>query len=214
MTARPPEPAPLKHVRLWDPFLRVFHWALAILVCLAWYLGEFGPGIMTLHFYVGYAILGLLAFRLIWGVAGAWPARFGHFLYGPKTYLRYFSGLSKRSPSYWPGHNPLGALSVYLLLGVLAAQALSGLYTDPDDFINAGPLAAGAPAGWVPRATAIHQTLPVIILALVVLHLAAILFYRLWKGENLVPSMLHGRKIVRGEVPAERVIAIVEEPRP
>ena len=66
----------------------------------------------------------------------------------------------------------------------------------------------------MPRATAIHQTLPVIILALVVLHLAAILFYRLWKGENLVPSMLHGRKIVRGEVPAERVIAIVEEPRP
>lgn len=214
MSDRSPETGQLIRVRLWDPFLRVFHWALAVCVLSAWVLGEFGPGIMTLHFYTGYAILGLLAFRVLWGFIGAWPARFWHFTYGPGTYLRYLSGISRRSPSHWPGHNPLGALSVYLLLGALLLQGLTGLYTDPDDFINVGPLAAGAPSGWVPLATTIHQTLPPIILLLVLLHLGAILFYYLWKGENLVPSMLHGRKVVRGEVPAERVIESVEEPAP
>lgn len=214
MTDRSPETGPLRRVRLWDPFLRVFHWALAVCVLMAWILGEFGPGIMTWHFRFGYVILGLLAFRVIWGFVGAWPARFVHFTYGPASYRRYLAGIARRSPSHWPGHNPLGALSVYLLLAALVLQALTGLYTDPDDFINAGPLVAGAPSGWVPLATSIHQMLPPVILLLVVLHLGAILFYYLWKRENLVPSMLHGQKVVRGEVPAERVIGTVDELEP
>ncbi|RYH08958.1 cytochrome b/b6 domain-containing protein [Tropicimonas sp. IMCC6043] len=210
MTGRSPEADKLRRVRLWDPLVRSFHWLLVICVCTAWYLGEFGPGIMTLHFYFGYAIIALLAIRIIWGFIGAWPARFQHFVYGPGTFFRYLSGIGKRRPSLWPGHNPVGALSVFLLLGVLGLQAFTGLFADPDDFINRGPLANSVP-GMVGWATSIHQVLPPIILLLVLLHLAAIVFYKVYKNENLVPSMLHGRKIVRGAVPADRIIEELPE---
>lgn len=211
MNSGSPETRKLHRVRLWDPFLRLFHWALVICVCAAWYLGEFGPGIMTLHFYFGYAILALLAFRVVWGLFGAWPARFRDFLYGPGPFFGYLGGLAQRKPSHWPGHNPIGALSVFLLLGALVVQAVTGLYTDPEDFINAGPLVSGAPSGWVPIATGFHQTFSFVILLLVIVHLGAIVFYRFWKKENLVPAMVHGKKLVRGDVPADRIIEAVED---
>lgn len=206
-----PETGKLHRVRLWDPFVRIFHWLLVICVCTTWYLGQFGPGIMTLHFWFGYAIIALLAFRVIWGLVGAWPARFWHFTYGPGTYLRYVSNIAQRKPSHWPGHNPVGALSVFLLLGVLGFQAYTGLYTDPEDFINAGPLVAGAEGARVGWATGWHQTLAPVILMLVLLHLGAIVFYKVWKHEALIPSMVHGRKVVRGAVPADRIIEVVKD---
>ena len=201
-----PDLLKLRRVRLWDPAVRLFHWGLVICVATSWYLGKFGPGIMTLHFYSGYAIIGLLGFRLVWGLIGAWPARFRDFIYGPGTFIGYLRGIGTRKPSLWPGHNPVGALSVFLLLGVLGLQAYTGLYTDPEDFINAGPLVAGAEGAKIGWATKTHQTMAPIILLLVLLHLGAIAFYRIWKHENLIPSMIHGRKIVKGEVPEARVI--------
>ncbi|MDV7142265.1 cytochrome b/b6 domain-containing protein [Tropicimonas sp. TH_r6] len=206
-----PESDKLYLVRLWDPFVRVFHWLLAICVIVTWLWGQFNPtGFLTLHFWLGYTVIGLLVFRLVWGLVGPWPARFVHFIYGPGTYARYISGMSKRKPSNWPGHNPVGALSVYLLLGVLALQVFSGLFADPEDYINAGPLADDFP-GMVKLGTEIHHTLAPIILLLVVLHLGAVAFYKIWKRENLIPSMLHGRKVVKGEVPAGRIIEEVSE---
>lgn len=212
MSDRSPETETLHRVRLWDPFIRIFHWSLAICVIVTWLWGQINPtGYLTLHFYLGYVIIGLLGFRVIWGFVGAWPARFWHFIYGPGTYIRYLSGMSKRKPSHWPGHNPVGAISVFLLIGVLALQAYTGLYTDPDDFINAGPLVSDAPAGMVPWATKIHQSMAPVILLLLLLHLGAITYYKIWKRENLIPSMLHGRKVVKGEVPADRIIEEVTE---
>jgi cytochrome b len=209
-----PDTPKLRRVRLWDPAVRLFHWALVICVATSWYLGKFGPGIMTLHFYSGYAIIALLSFRLVWGLFGAWPARFRDFIYGPRTVIRYLGGVAARKPSRWPGHNPIGAVSVFLLLGVLGLQAYTGLYTDPEDFINAGPLVAGAEGAKIGWATKMHQTLPPIILLLVLLHLGAIAFYKIWKRENLVPSMIHGRKVVRGDVPEGRVIEEVQASEP
>ena len=131
---------PLREVKLWDPLLRGFHWLLAFFVTAAWLLGNYGPTSMTLHFWCGYAVTFLLAFRLIWGFVGPESARFSHFLTGPGKVLRYARGMFRRVPSYWPGHNPLGALSVIAMLLVLAVQAGTGLVSDPDDFINIGPL--------------------------------------------------------------------------
>lgn len=209
MSGGSPETEKLRRVRLWDPALRLFHWALAICVCASWYLGEFGPGVMTLHFYFGYAVIALLAFRLVWGLFGPWPARFRDFIYSPGTFLGYLRGVSRRKPSHWAGHNPVGALSVFVLLGVLAFQSFTGLFSDPDDFINKGPLADSVSGAWVGWATGWHNSLPPLILLLVVLHVVAIIFYKVWKGENLVTSMIHGRKLVRGPVPADRVIEVV-----
>lgn len=188
---------PTETVRLWDPALRLFHWALAFAVILGWGLGKFGPDIMTLHFYCGYAVAGLLVFRIVWGLVGPRAARFASFLYGPKTTLDYLKHLPEKQPSHWPGHNPLGALSVFAILGILAAQVATGLVSDPDDYINVGPLAKYVSSAVSRKANAWHEIISFGVLALVLLHIGAILFYKRWKGEDLIRPMITGRKTVR-----------------
>ncbi len=190
-----------QRVRIWDPALRLFHWTLVVLVTTTFLLGKFGPKVMTLHFWLGYAIIGLLVFRLVWGFVGPEPARFSSFLRGPRAVLAYARGLLRREPSLYPGHNPLGGLSAAAMLLALAWQAGTGLISDPEDFLNVGPLAdevgrelAKAAVGW-------HNLGANIVLALVLLHVAAIVFYRVWKNEDLVTPMITGWKWVRGRHP-------------
>lgn len=190
-------PANVERVKIWDPALRLFHWALVIAVAAAWGLGEFGPDIMTLHFYAGYAVCGLLAFRLVWGLVGPKTARFSHFIYGPKTVLGYMSGMFKREPSYWPGHNPVGAFAAFGLLAILIAQAVTGLMSDPDDYINVGPLASYVGYDMAVQANRLHHLLSKAVMIIVVLHLAAIFFYKIWKRENLITPMITGWKLVK-----------------
>ncbi|MTH76713.1 cytochrome b/b6 domain-containing protein [Paracoccus aestuariivivens] len=189
--------APVREIKLWDPLLRGFHWMLALFVTAAWLLGQFGPAKMTLHFWCGYVVIGLLIFRLCWGFIGPAPARFSHFLCGPVTIASYLRGIFMREPSYWPGHNPLGALSVIAMLAVLAAQVSSGLISDPDDYINVGPLASYVSSATRSKAVGWHEFGANLVLILVLLHVAVILFYRFWKGEDLVGPMINGRKQVR-----------------
>lgn len=182
---------------VWDPLLRIFHWALVALFATSYLLGEFGPNIMTLHFWSGYAICALLAFRLIWGVVGPHPARFSHFVAGPGRVLSYARGVTARRPSYWPGHNPLGGWSVVAFLLLLSGQVMTGLLADPEDYVNVGPLAHLVDASWNRWASAWHETLGKMLLALIALHVGVILFYRFWKREDLIGPMIHGRKKVR-----------------
>jgi cytochrome b len=189
--------APEAEIRLWDILTRVFHWALVVFFATSWILGEWGPAIMTLHFWSGYIIAGLLAFRVLWGLVGPRPARFTSFLRPPGALLSYAGGLFRRSPSHWPGHNPMGGWWVAAVLLVLIAQVATGLIADPEDFINVGPLADMVSSDMSRWATAMHETLANVLLFLVALHLAAIAFYRIWKREDLVRPMIHGRKVVR-----------------
>ncbi|SIQ54095.1 Cytochrome b [Paracoccus thiocyanatus] len=190
---------PVREVRLWDPLLRAFHWLLAFFVIAAWGLGQFGPAKMTLHFWCGYVVAGLLGFRLVWGFFGPAPARFSHFIRGPGAIAGYMRGMFLREPSYWPGHNPMGALSVIAMLAVLAAQVTTGLISDPDDYINVGPLASYVSGATRSKAVGWHNLGATLILILVLLHVAVILFYRFWKREDLVRPMITGRKQVREE---------------
>jgi len=186
-----------REVRLWDRGTRAFHWALVVAVGTAWGLGEFGPAIMTWHFWAGYAVCGLLAFRLIWGLVGPRPARFASFLRGPRAVAADAARLPERRPSRWPGHSPLGGWSVVALLSVLAAQVATGLLSDPEDYINVGPLADQVSIETARTANAWHHRLSTALLWLVILHVAVVLFYLLWKRENLVAPMIHGRKRIR-----------------
>ena len=187
----------LERIRLWDPALRLFHWALVICVVAAWGLGEFGPDIMTLHFYFGYAVTALLVFRLIWGLVGPATARFGHFLYGPGKTAAYAATLFERKPSYWRGHNPVGALAAFALLGILIAQVATGLASDPDDYINVGPLADFVGYDNARLAAGLHHQIAPLLLILIGLHVAAIAFYKIWKRENLIYPMITGWKWVK-----------------
>lgn len=184
-------------IRLWDPALRLFHWLLVACVVAAWGLGRFGPDIMTLHFYFGYAIAALLGFRLIWGLVGPVTARFTHFMHGPGTTARYLQTMFVRKPSYWAGHNPVGALAAFGLLGLLIAQVATGLVADPDDFVNVGPFASLVGYDNAVLATRIHNLLANLLLALVALHVTAIAFYKLWKREDLITPMITGMKWVK-----------------
>lgn len=189
--------APPRRVRLWDPLLRGFHWLLATLVIANWLLGKIGPNDMSLHFWLGYTILALLIFRLIWGFVGPEPARFTSFLRGPSAVLNYARHLPSREPSFTPGHNPMGGLSVIAMLLVLLYQVGTGLISDPEDFINVGPLAGAVGSDIATEAPGWHAVGADLILILVLLHVGVILFYRIWKNEDLIRPMITGWKWVR-----------------
>lgn len=188
----------LQREKVWDPVSRLWHWVLAVAVVANWSFGTWMTfDTVQWHFYIGYTILGLLAFRLVWGFVGPDPVRFRSFLPTPSGVAACLGHFLKREPSGYPGHTPLGALSVYAMLLAIAGQAISGLFVETDDFFDEGPLNDYASDGVVEFMSSLHYTLADVILVLVVLHVAAIAFYWVWKRENLVQPMISGWKWVR-----------------
>lgn len=174
--------------RVWDLPTRLFHWALAVLVVASFLSGWNGGNWMVWHGRAGSAIVGLIAFRLVWGVIGSTYARFATFVRGPRTIVAYLKG-------QWcgAGHNPLGALSVLGLLGLLLFQSVTGLFGNDDISFN-GPLYALVSKETSDWLVGWHRQANWLLLALTVLHLGAIVFYRLVKQDDLVKPMLTGRK--------------------
>lgn len=188
----------LRKEKIWDLVTRVWHWAFAIAVCAGWILGEYMSfDTVRWHFYNGYVVLGLLAFRLLWGLVGPAPVRFHNFFPTPAGLWRYLKRFYRRQPSGAPGHNPLGALSVYALLLVVLGQAGSGLFLESDDYFESAPLHSSAPKAVVSTMSTVHHTLSSFIFVLVIMHVAAIGFYLIWKRENLIQPMITGWKWVR-----------------
>lgn len=182
-----PPPAPVK-VAVWDLPTRLFHWTLVALIGLSWWSAENDE--LELHLYSGYAILTLLLFRLLWGLFGSSTARFANFLKGPAAVLAYL-----RDSKGWRaiGHTPIGALSVVALLGLIALQVATGLFNSDDDGLNEGPLAPLVSGDFSDAAHEIHETVFNVLLALIAIHVAAILFYRLVLGKKLLGPMISGK---------------------
>jgi cytochrome b len=200
--AAPAADAAFAPVRVWDLPTRVFHWLLALLVVFSIVSALIGGGAMVWHMRSGYAVFTLLLFRLVWGFLGGRWSRFATFLYAPSTSLRYLRGESLPDEHHHVGHNPLGAWSVFALLGVLAVQVASGLVAD-DEIAANGPLVRFVSSATSSAATRWHKNFGQwIIVTLVILHLGAIAFYWLKRRHNLVAPMLHGDKVLAGEVPA------------
>jgi len=148
---------------------------------------------MPWHFRFGYAVLSLLLFRFVWGVVGGHWSRFASFVYSPATVFRYVKG--HRQPEHAIGHNPMGAASVFALLGFLLIQVASGLISD-DEIAATGPLAKFVSNATVSIATFYHKDIgKLILIGLVVLHIGTILFYLFKRGENLVRPMILGDKM-------------------
>ncbi len=189
-------------VRVWDLPTRLFHWLLAACVIGSVVSAKIGGNAMVWHFRFGYVVFTLLAFRLLWGVVGGRWSRFASFAYAPATLLRYLRGGSRAEEHHEVGHNPLGALSVFALLAILAAQVGSGLFAD-DEISNTGPLIKFVSGATSSLLTSWHKTFGQgIILTLVVLHVAAIVMYRVRRGRDLLRPMLVGDKLLPPEVPA------------
>lgn len=179
-----------QRIRLWDLPTRLFHWLLAGLVVASFVSGKIGGNAMDWHGKFGLAILGLLAFRLVWGFAGSTYARFVSFLPTPAKVLAYLRG-------QWRGvgHNPLGAFSVFGLLLVLAIQVGTGLFGN-DDIAFRGPLYELIGKDLSDRLTGLHKLSVNVLIALVTLHIVAIAFYVRVKKDDLIRPMLTGWKDV------------------
>lgn len=182
----------IRIVTVWDPLIRLVHWSLALLVPAAWWTAERHD--IETHLTIGYAIMFLVMLRLYWGIFGSETARFTSFVAGPSAIRAYLSRLFDRGAAPSLGHNPLGALSVILLLALLAAQVILGLYASDVDGLNSGPLAYGIDFDLSRVVAKLHGANFNLIVAAIVLHLAAIAFYAIGKRQNLVGPMITGRR--------------------
>ena len=177
-----------KRIRVWDLPTRLFHWLLVAAVVAAVATGLLGGALMDWHGRIGLFIVGLLAFRIVWGVIGSTYARFAHFFPTPGRVVSYLRGEWRGE-----GHNPLGALSVFGLLALLTAQVATGLVGN-DDITFRGPLYDLVTKDISNRMTGIHYLLSNALYVLVALHVAAVMFYAHAKKQNLVRPMLTGWK--------------------
>jgi cytochrome b len=171
--------------RVWDLPTRLVHWSIAVLVPFSWWSAVSDH--LPWHRLSGYAILGLLAFRLIWGFAGSPTARFAQFLRGPAAVLAYVRGRTKAAA----GHNPLGGWSVVALLSVLAAQVGLGLFAIDEDSVEGGPLSSMVSFDTARAIAHLHHNLFWVLVGLIVLHLAAIAVYAV-RRRNLLGPMITG----------------------
>lgn len=179
--------------RVWDLPVRVFHWTLLPLCAFSWWSAEAGGLMLKYHFWSGYTLLTLVLFRVLWGVCGSETARFRHFLHGPRRVLATLRELPGPQPLAVAGHNALGGWMVLALLAALLLQAGSGLFAN-DDLFNEGPLYATVGKAASDRLTGFHHSNGGVLLGLVVIHVVAIAWHRLRKGERLVAAMVHGHK--------------------
>ncbi|MDO9103718.1 MAG: cytochrome b/b6 domain-containing protein [Methylovulum sp.] len=178
-------------IRIWDLPIRLFHWSLVLAVAAAYITATLGGNLMDWHGRIGAFILGLLVFRLIWGVIGSSPARLGHFFPTPPKLLAYLQGR-------WHGigHNPLGALAVLALLADLSVLVGTGLFAS-DDIAFTGPLHKLVDDDALnDKLSGLHAQAFNLLLVLVLLHISAIAFYGVIKKNNLLVPMLTGNKTV------------------
>lgn len=190
-------------VRVWDPLLRLFHWALVVSFAVAWLSSEESQG---LHELAGYVVIGLLAFRLAWGVVGGRYARFSQFLRGPAATLAYLRDMLTRREKRYIGHNPAGAAMIVALVLSLSATAFTGWLMADETRISLLPQVvsvahadeygeygdygdfAGGEVG------DLHEAFATLTLVLVALHIGGVVLASVRHKENLARAMVTGRK--------------------
>jgi cytochrome b len=189
-------------VRVWDLPTRLMHWAIVVLVAVSWWTHQSDH--MDWHRISGYTLLGVLVFRIYWGFAGATTARFSSFVRGPRAFVRYAGKLFDRSHSAPVlGHNPMGGWSVLALLALLLIQTSLGLFSVDTDGLESGPLASFVSFDTGRLAAEWHERVFNLLLVLIAVHVIVVLFYLVWRRENLVSAMVGGYKRVVGETPAD-----------
>jgi cytochrome b len=179
--------------RVWDLPTRLFHWTLVVLIVLLYATGEFDLLDLRWHVWAGYLTLGLIVFRVLWGLFGSQTSRFGDFIRGPFAVWNYIRSLLSANKQISVGHNPLGGWSVLALLLCLSLQVVTGLFSS-DEVEADGPFVALVSVKTVKLMTRLHHWNQNLLLMLIGVHVAAVLLYLLLKHENLIVPMINGRK--------------------
>lgn len=190
---------------LWDWPTRLFHWSLLPLIFLQWLLAENSEAVqdylagkditfdaMLWHARFGFILLFLLLFRIVWGFVGSSSSRFSHFVKKPRDVIAYAKTLSLRNSSRYAGHNPLGAWMVLGLLFLIGVQIFSGLFLT-DDIAMEGPFYATISETIAEAFETVHAINFNILLLAITLHISAVFYYLIYKQQNLISPMMHGK---------------------
>jgi cytochrome b len=173
-----------KRILVWDVPTRTFHWLLALSFIGAYATSE-SERYRDIHVVLGYTLLGLIAFRLLWGFFGTRYARFRSFLFKPGEIAAYFFSLLKGKPAHYVGHNPLGSVSIWLLLGLGIASGVTGVMVFRD---TGGDVLEE-----------LHELLSTAMLAVVLIHIAGVIVSSVLHRENLPRSMISGYKTAEAD---------------
>ena len=181
-----------QRVDVWDLFVRVFHWSLVLCFVVAFITEEEW---LSLHVNAGYAVLGLIVMRILWGVIGSPYARFSNFVRGPTAVMHYLADLRHGRAKRYLGHNPAGAMMIILLIVSLLLTTVTGMVVYGAEEA-AGPLASLALHGeaWEEVGEELHELFANFTLLLVIVHVAGVVFESITHGENLVKAMFNGTK--------------------
>lgn len=182
----------LRVLRVWDSPTRVMHWVLVAAIAVCWYTGETGD--LEYHHYAGYVVLWVVLIRFYWGFVGSSTARFVNFVRGPQTVFKYICTLHLRNTPATLGHNALGAIGVLALLAAVSAVGVTGLFAVDMDVLYSGPLSMYVDFREGRRFARWHSTLFDVLLVVIALHLLAVSFYYAYKRQNLVASMITGKR--------------------
>ncbi len=196
----------MRPMKVWDLPVRLFHWMLVVLIFCAWATQEWDR--MSWHVWVGYSILTLLLFRVVWGFVGSDTARFGRFLHSPVAAFRHLAHLPRREPDREIGHNAAGGWMVLVMLALIGVQAGTGLFAnDLDDGGDTrGPLMHLVDkdrSNWLGHIHALNFNL---IEWVIVLHVLAIALYAILKRQNLIRPMVTGTKLMPADVKPPRMV--------
>ena len=193
----------MRPIKVWDLPVRLFHWLMVVLIAAAWGTQEFG--LMDWHMRVGWSILTLLLFRVVWGFVGSDTARFSRFLRSPAAAFQHLARLRQREPDGEIGHNAAGGWMVLVMLVLIGVQGGTGLFAN-DDSDTEGPLMHLVDKGRSDWLSHIHSINFNLIEAVIVLHVLAILAYAVLKRQNLVRPMVTGTKRLPTDATAPRLI--------
>ena len=182
-------------IKVWDIFVRVFHWSLVAAFLIAYLSGD---DFMTIHVWAGYLVAALVSLRIVWGFVGTRYARFSSFVYRPRQVIQYGRDLLRLGGRRYIGHSPAGGAMVIALLVMILLIVATGLLALAV-LENAGPL-----AGYVATSRSVgrfwkgvHELLANLTLGLVLLHICGVLWASFVHGENLIRAMWNGRKKAR-----------------
>lgn len=181
-----------KHL-IWDLPLRLFHWCFAITVFASWYTSGQENEYIEYHMQLGYFALGLLTFRILWGIIGPKHARFRQFVPSPRQLFHYINGLKQGQNQHSPGHNPLGSLMVLMMISLITLQAISGLFIS-DDIFSSGPYYGSMSSDVEKLMSILHHNVFDYMLFSIALHFLAIGYYWKVKKQNLILPMINGKK--------------------
>ncbi len=190
-------------MRIWDGPTRLFHWALVLGVVTCYLSVKLD--FMTVHMISGETVLAMLLFRLVWGLIGSDTARFSQFLHAPGAAISHLLHFRKPEPDTQIGHNAAGGWMVVVMLLLLLTQAVSGLFANDADSFLAGPLAKHLTEDAGLQALHLHDFNFNLIKVVVILHVLAIIAYRVVKRHDLVRPMLTGKKRLPAATRAPRM---------